>query len=226
MLAAALIALLVVAWATGGGGAGKIGNLFDRVIDSVSAGSDGRATPSRSWPGHRRAGARPAVAVPAAARRRAGGRDRPRPARRATRGAGGGARRGRVGRPGGAAPAPGSVRSRSPRSTCASTASADEVTATASYVDHTDVPLIGALLPDVRVSATADHAVRAAIGPSGASARRGRGLAVFGPHPPVPPAQHTGSARIRVPARRRRRRRPASGPSPTPRWPARRARAA
>lgn len=37
MLAAALIALLVIAWATSGGGAGKIGQLFDRVIDSVTA---------------------------------------------------------------------------------------------------------------------------------------------------------------------------------------------
>ena len=37
MLAAALIALLAVAWATGGGGAGKIGELFDRVIDSVTS---------------------------------------------------------------------------------------------------------------------------------------------------------------------------------------------
>ena len=37
MLAAALIALLVIAWATGGGGAGKVGQLFDRVIDSVTA---------------------------------------------------------------------------------------------------------------------------------------------------------------------------------------------
>lgn len=37
MLAAALIALLAVAWATNGGGAGKIGQLFDRVVDSVTA---------------------------------------------------------------------------------------------------------------------------------------------------------------------------------------------
>ena len=35
MLAAALVALLAVAWATAGGGAGRIGALFDRVIDSV-----------------------------------------------------------------------------------------------------------------------------------------------------------------------------------------------
>ena len=35
MLGAAVIALLVIAWATAGGGAGKIGNLFDRVIDAV-----------------------------------------------------------------------------------------------------------------------------------------------------------------------------------------------
>jgi hypothetical protein len=35
MLGAALIALLVVTWATSGGGAGKIGRLFDRVIDGV-----------------------------------------------------------------------------------------------------------------------------------------------------------------------------------------------
>ena len=35
LLAAALVALLVVGWATAGGGAGKIGHLFDRVIDSV-----------------------------------------------------------------------------------------------------------------------------------------------------------------------------------------------
>jgi hypothetical protein len=36
MLGAAVIALLVIGWATSGGGAGKIGNLFDRVIDSVT----------------------------------------------------------------------------------------------------------------------------------------------------------------------------------------------
>lgn len=35
MLAAALVALLAVAWATGGGGAGRIGQLFDRVLDEV-----------------------------------------------------------------------------------------------------------------------------------------------------------------------------------------------
>jgi hypothetical protein len=35
LLAAALVGLLVVGWATAGGGAGKIGRLFDRVIDSV-----------------------------------------------------------------------------------------------------------------------------------------------------------------------------------------------
>lgn len=37
MLGAAVIALLVVAWATAGGGAGKIGRLFDRVIDAVTS---------------------------------------------------------------------------------------------------------------------------------------------------------------------------------------------
>lgn len=35
LLAAALVALLVVAWATSGGGAAKVGELFDRVINSV-----------------------------------------------------------------------------------------------------------------------------------------------------------------------------------------------
>ncbi len=35
LLGAALVALLLVAWATAGGGAGKIGRLFDRVIDAV-----------------------------------------------------------------------------------------------------------------------------------------------------------------------------------------------
>lgn len=36
MLGAAVIALLVLGWATSGGGAGKIGHLFDRVIDSIT----------------------------------------------------------------------------------------------------------------------------------------------------------------------------------------------
>ncbi len=35
LLAAALVALLVVAWATAGGGAAKISRLFNRVIDAV-----------------------------------------------------------------------------------------------------------------------------------------------------------------------------------------------
>ena len=35
LLGAALVALLLVAWATGGGGAGKIGRLLDRVVDSI-----------------------------------------------------------------------------------------------------------------------------------------------------------------------------------------------
>jgi Flp pilus assembly pilin Flp len=35
LLGAALVALLVVGWATSGSGAGKIGQLFDRVIDSI-----------------------------------------------------------------------------------------------------------------------------------------------------------------------------------------------
>jgi hypothetical protein len=35
LLAAALVALLVVGWATAGGGAEKIGHLFNRVIDAV-----------------------------------------------------------------------------------------------------------------------------------------------------------------------------------------------
>lgn len=35
LLAAALVALLVVGWATAGGGASRISQLFDRVIDGV-----------------------------------------------------------------------------------------------------------------------------------------------------------------------------------------------
>lgn len=35
MLGAAAVALLVITWATAGGGAGRIGRLFDRVIDGV-----------------------------------------------------------------------------------------------------------------------------------------------------------------------------------------------
>ncbi len=35
LLGAALIALLVIGWATTGGGSEKVGQLFDTVIDSV-----------------------------------------------------------------------------------------------------------------------------------------------------------------------------------------------
>lgn len=35
LLAAALVGLLVVAWATAGGAAGRIGQLFDAVVDAV-----------------------------------------------------------------------------------------------------------------------------------------------------------------------------------------------
>lgn len=35
LLAAALVALLVIAWATAGGGAARVSRLFNRVIDSV-----------------------------------------------------------------------------------------------------------------------------------------------------------------------------------------------
>ena len=35
LLAAALVGLLVVGWATSGGGAAAVGKLFERVIDSV-----------------------------------------------------------------------------------------------------------------------------------------------------------------------------------------------
>lgn len=35
LLVAAVIATLVIAWATAGGGAGKIGSLFDNVFESI-----------------------------------------------------------------------------------------------------------------------------------------------------------------------------------------------
>lgn len=35
LLVAGIIASLVIAWATAGGGAGRIGSLFDTVLDSV-----------------------------------------------------------------------------------------------------------------------------------------------------------------------------------------------
>jgi hypothetical protein len=35
LLGAALVALLLIGWATGGGGAAKIGHLLDRVLDAI-----------------------------------------------------------------------------------------------------------------------------------------------------------------------------------------------
>lgn len=43
LLAAAIIASLVVAWATAGGGAGRIGGFFDGILDQITA----RATPTQ-----------------------------------------------------------------------------------------------------------------------------------------------------------------------------------
>ena len=40
LLVAAIIASLVIAWATAGGGAGRIGSLFDGVLDSILARAD------------------------------------------------------------------------------------------------------------------------------------------------------------------------------------------
>lgn len=40
LLGAAVIALLVVAWATDGGGAGRIGELFDSVIGNILGRAD------------------------------------------------------------------------------------------------------------------------------------------------------------------------------------------
>ncbi len=37
LLGAALVALLLVAWATAGGGAGRIGALLDRVLDEITS---------------------------------------------------------------------------------------------------------------------------------------------------------------------------------------------
>ena len=37
LLGAALVALLLIAWATAGGGAGKIGRLLDHVFDVITS---------------------------------------------------------------------------------------------------------------------------------------------------------------------------------------------
>ena len=45
LLGAAVIALLVVAWATDGGGAGRIGQLFDTVLTNVLDRTDATNAP-------------------------------------------------------------------------------------------------------------------------------------------------------------------------------------
>lgn len=37
LLGAAVVALLVVSWATSGGGGGKIGRLFDRILEEITS---------------------------------------------------------------------------------------------------------------------------------------------------------------------------------------------
>jgi hypothetical protein len=37
LLGAAAVALVLISWATGGGGAGKIGHLLDSAIDAITA---------------------------------------------------------------------------------------------------------------------------------------------------------------------------------------------
>jgi hypothetical protein len=37
LLGAAVVALLVVSWATSGGGGGKVGRLFDRILDDITS---------------------------------------------------------------------------------------------------------------------------------------------------------------------------------------------
>jgi hypothetical protein len=37
LLGAAVVALLVASWATSGGGGGKIGRLFDRILDEITS---------------------------------------------------------------------------------------------------------------------------------------------------------------------------------------------
>lgn len=46
LLGAAVIALLIVAWATDGGGAGRIGELFDTVLSNVLDRTDATNTPT------------------------------------------------------------------------------------------------------------------------------------------------------------------------------------
>lgn len=46
LLGAAVIALLIIAWASDGGGAGRIGELFDSVLTDVLGRTDATNTPT------------------------------------------------------------------------------------------------------------------------------------------------------------------------------------